>query len=172
MKKILILTISLIFILILATGCDNSQVDIFNDIIIERYPNKDNFNKFHMDKLIDDSTKIRYATVSTDDVEIIKEFLSYFKNLEVVKIDTTPKEVPFNEIYEVNFIEDDTYSKLKIQVLNDEYLRILNYIYIRKYNKEKNEISYDKISETEFLKIVDGKLDLDYFERIFSSLKE
>jgi len=69
-------------------------------------------------------------------------------------------------------MEDDTYSKLKIQVLNDEYLRILNYIYIRKYNKEKNEISYDKISETEFLKIVDGKLDLEYFERIFNSLKE
>ncbi len=98
MKKIFI-TISLVLIIVLATGCDNSQVDVFNDIIIERYPNKDNFNKFDMDKVIDDSTKIRYATVVTDDVEIIKEFLTYFKNLEVVKIDTVPKEVPFNEIY-------------------------------------------------------------------------
>jgi hypothetical protein len=59
-----------------------------------------------------------------------------------------------------------------MEVLNDEYLRVLNYIYIRKYNKKENEISYDNIYDMYLLKIVDSKLALDYIERIFNSLEE
>lgn len=77
-----------------------------------------------------------------------------------------------SDLYSMSFSETDTYSNILIIVLNEEYLYILNSINIRKFDKKQNEISYDKINDNVYLKILDGKLDLDYIEEIFISLKE
>lgn len=167
-----LLKLAVLFILIVFVVINiKSNKGSFNDIIIERYPNKNDFNKLDLEKAEDDSKKIRHAS---DDSEVIKELLTYFQDLKVEKIDTfpSPEDAPSREMYEINFSEDDTYSKLKIEVLNDKYLRVLNYIYIRKYNKKENEISYDNIFDMNLLRIVDSKLDLDYIDRVFNSLKE
>ena len=139
----------------------------FNDIILERYPNKE-FNKFNIAKVIDDPTKSYFS----DESQITEEFLTYFQNLNVEVIDKLSMEVHSKKIYEIDFSETNTYSSILIIVLNEEYLYILNSIFIRKYDKEQNEISYDKINDSDYIKIVDGKLDLDYIEEIYKSLKE
>ncbi|WIV11051.1 hypothetical protein [Proteiniborus sp. MB09-C3] len=142
----------------------------FNDVILDMYPDK-NFLELELESRKNESIEVRYSSGNTD---ITKEFLNYFKNLNIERIDDydIPEEIPSREIYEIDFIEKDTYSKIKIHILSKEYLRIMSYIYIKKIDKEKNIVSYDEITDMSYFKVIDSILDLDYIERVFYSLSK
>ncbi|MTI67320.1 MAG: hypothetical protein FH753_12090 [Firmicutes bacterium] len=170
------------FVSILLFGCNKTNTIKKEDInvnekkllddIIQKYPHN-NFNELSMEKKSRDrSTDTKFKNI--EDSNSIKQLLSYFKNITLVKIDNLPTEVSTREIYEIDFTENEAYSKLSIEILNEEYLRILTHVYKKNYDKEKKLITYeeiDKLSTFDYYKVVDKKLDLEYIEKFFNQEK-
>ncbi|WP_427337834.1 hypothetical protein [Caloranaerobacter sp. DY30410] len=110
---------------------------------------------------------------SKDNEKIVNDFLEYFKQLQIEEVKPTdiPDTVPLREIYEINFTDKETYSKLKIEVLNKKYIIVINYIYKKIINKEKNITSYEETVNSAIYKIHNMELDLNYIENIFNTLE-
>lgn len=140
----------------------------FNDIILSLYPIQQ-FEELNIERKIGDKESINF---NNNDIKIANDFLDYFKQLQIEEIEPSniPDDVPSSEIYEINFIDKETYSKLKIEILNKEYIDILNYIYEKKFDKETNTISYERTGGISWYKISNSELDIQYIEDVFNSL--
>ncbi|WP_276717366.1 hypothetical protein [Caloranaerobacter azorensis] len=109
---------------------------------------------------------------SEDNKKIVSDFLKYLKQLQIEEIKPTdiPDTVPLQELYEINFTDKETYSKLKIEVLNEKYIKVINYIYKKVKNKEKNITSYEETVNSATYKIHNIELNLNYIKNIFNAL--
>ena len=173
-RAIIYLTI-LSMILFFLLGCTNKNLSdseeikgSFSDFVLPYYSNEQ-FDSVNIEKHIDNKYVIKF---SNNNEKITSEFLNYFKQFQLKKIEYKdfPETTPLKQVYEINFINKATYSKMKIQIFDKTYIDVINFTHEKITDKKRNMVTYRQKVDSQTYKIYNSELNFDYIEDIFSSL--
>lgn len=179
-RAIIYLTI-LSMILFFLLGCSNKNLSdskeikgSFSDFVLpyysnEQYYSSEQFDTVNIEKRIGNKYVIKFGN---NNEKITSEFLNYFKQFQLKKIEYKdfPETTPLKQVYEINFINKATYSKIKIQIFDKTYIDVINFTHEKITDKKRNMVTYRQKVDSQTYKIYNSELNFDYIEDIFSSL--
>lgn len=157
----------LLVFLFLLVGCSNVKKEgSFDELVIQPNP-FNNFDGFIIQKDMAKKIDIRHNYEN----ELTQDFLDYFKELKLERIDSLPEDVPsFSECqYIIHFLESKPSQgkrsqSIGIYVRNEEYIEVSTFINDEEaYNRKRKVDSF-------YCRLVSSRLNFDYFEKIYNSL--
>ena len=137
----------------------------FEEVILSQLQEE----KFHKVSIID--KKDGYFQRKSKASEDLNNASSLFKDLEVKEVGSSSRLIQKIEKYSIYLYNDNTHESLYINILDENYLRIVfNTIEIEE-DKINKITEHNNRNKTNYYEIINDKLDIDSIEKIFNNME-